>query len=143
MIRLIRLLVVESFLARLDGIESHDPFLPPEATRFPQVSYSTGSSWQNLATEEKHALHDEYPDAGAFPGVIAHYRLRPPQMTTTVRVQEEQIVKTAGPLADTRENFRAFYLLESDDLDSVLELAARIPAARTGGAVEVWPLTER
>ncbi len=105
--------------------------------------YEVPGSWHDLSTEQKHALHDEYHAVAASPGVIGHYRLRPPQMTTTVRVQEEQIVKTAGPLADTRENFRAFYLLESDDHDSVLELAARIPAARTGGAVEVWPLTER
>jgi hypothetical protein len=38
---------------------------------------------------------------------------------------------------------RSVPLLESDDQDSVLEMAARIPAARIGGAVEVWPLTER
>jgi hypothetical protein len=54
-------------------------------------------------------------------------------MTTTVRVEEEQIVKTKGPFGDARENFRAFYLVESDDHASVLEIAARIPAARTGG----------
>jgi hypothetical protein len=77
------------------------------------------------------------------PNVIGHYRLRPPQSTTTVRVEKGQTVNTEGPLADTRENFRAFYLLESNDHDSVLELAARIPAARMGGAVEVWPLAER
>ncbi len=38
-------------LGRLEGIESHDPYLPPDVTHFPQVSYSTGVSWQNLATE--------------------------------------------------------------------------------------------
>jgi hypothetical protein len=69
-------------------------------------------------------------------------RLRPPQTTTTVRVEEDQIARTAGPLAETRENVRAFYLLESDEHDSVVDLAARIPAAHTGGAVEVWPLTK-
>ena len=111
--------------------------------KYALLVYDGPSSWQNLATEEKHALHDEYHDAGAFPGVIAHYRLRPPQRTTTVRVEDGQTVKTEGALADTKENFRAIYLLESDDHDSVLELAARIPAARMGGAVEVWPLTER
>jgi hypothetical protein len=42
-----------------------------------------------------------------------------------------------------RENFRALYLIESDDHDAVLELASQIPAARRGGAVEVWPLTKR
>ena len=105
--------------------------------------YEVPGSWHDLSTEQKHAAHDQYHTVAASPGVIAHYRLRPPQMTTTVRVEKDQIVKTAGPLPHARENLRAFYLLESDNHDSVLELAARIPAARTGGAVEVLPLTER
>jgi hypothetical protein len=91
----------------------------------------------------KHDRHDEYHAVAASPGVIGHYRLRPPKNTTTVRVEKDRLVKTEGPLANTRESFRALYLLESDDHDSVLELAARIPAARVGGAVEVWPLAER
>jgi hypothetical protein len=105
--------------------------------------YEVPGSCHDLSTEQKRARHDDYHAVAAAPGVIGHYRLRPPQMTTTVRVEEDQIVKTAGPLADTRENLRAFYLLESDDPDSVLEVAARVPATRAGGAVEVWPLTER
>jgi hypothetical protein len=33
-----------------------------------------------------------------------------------------------------------FYLLDTDDRERALEIAARIPAARLGGAVEVRPL---
>jgi hypothetical protein len=105
--------------------------------------YDAPNSWHSLSTEQKQALHGEYHAVSATPGVIGHYRLRPPKNTMTVRVEDDQIVKTEGPLADTRESFRALYLLESEDADAVLELAARIPAARTGGVVEVWPLTER
>jgi len=105
--------------------------------------YDLPTSWQSLSSEQKHALHSEYHAVAASPGMIGHYRLRPPERTTTVRVEEGRTVKTEGPLAEARENFRAFYLLENDDPDAVFELAARIPAARTGGAVEVWPLTER
>ena len=111
--------------------------------KYALLVYDVPSSWHNLSTEQKHALHGEYHAVAAFPGVIGHYRLRPPQTTTTVRVEEDQIVKTEGPLANTGASFRAFYLLESDDHDSVLELAARIPAARMGGAIEVRPLVER
>jgi hypothetical protein len=111
--------------------------------KYALLVYDAPGAWHNLATTQKHALHSEYHAVGASPGVIAHYRLRPPQRTTTVRVEGDRIVKRTGPLADTRENFRAIYLIESDDHDAVLDLAARIPAARTGGAVEVWPLTER
>src|SRR5262245_46186196 len=104
--------------------------------------YEVPGSWHDLSHEEKAALHDDYHAVATFPGVVGHYRLRPPQTTTTVRVENDQIVKTAGPLANTYENLRAIYLLDSDDEDSVIQLAAGIPATRTGGAVEVRPLTE-
>ena len=35
------------------------------------------------------------------------------------------------------------YMFEADNLDEAIELAARIPAARLGGAIEVRPLVER
>jgi hypothetical protein len=47
---------------------------------------------------------------------------------------------TDGPFADTKEIFAGFYLLEADDLDAATEIAARIPAARLGGSVEIRPV---
>ncbi|CAN5195994.1 hypothetical protein BH18ACT14_BH18ACT14_12190 [soil metagenome] len=111
--------------------------------KYALLVYDVPNSWSSLSTEEKRAAHGDYSAVAATPGIIGHYRVRPPQSATTVRVEEGQIVRTEGHFANTREIFRAFYLLEGDDHDAVLELAARIPAARTGGAVEVWPLTER
>jgi hypothetical protein len=111
--------------------------------KYALLVYDAPRSWHSVSAEQRHGLHDEYRAVAASAGVIGHYRLRPPKNTTTVRVEEDQIVRTEGPLADTRERFRALYLLESDVHDSVLEFAARIPAARLGGAVEVWPLVER
>lgn len=52
-------------------------------------------------------------------------------------------MQTGGPVAETREPLRALFVFECDDAAVALEVAARIPAARNGGAVEVWPLTER
>ena len=45
-----------------------------------------------------------------------------------------------SPFADTKEIFAGFYLLEADDLDQATEIAARIPAARLGGSVEIRPV---
>jgi hypothetical protein len=39
--------------------------------------------------------------------------------------------------------FGGEYVFEADNLDGAIELAARIPAARLGGAIEVRPLVER
>jgi hypothetical protein len=59
-----------------------------------------------------------------------------------VRVEDGNTVIHAGPLVESRERLRAIYLLESDSREAVIELAAGIPAAHMGGAVEIWPLTE-
>jgi len=60
-----------------------------------------------------------------------------------VRVEDGQVLLTDGPFVDAKEHLGGFYLFEADDLDAVLELAARVPAARMGGAVEVRPVVER
>jgi hypothetical protein len=36
-----------------------------------------------------------------------------------------------------------YYLLEAENLDDAIELAARILAARVGGAIEARPVMER
>ena len=56
-------------LPRMEGIESRDSFLPPDATRFPQVNYSTGASWQNLAAEYSKIV-DARADASAVKSVV-------------------------------------------------------------------------
>jgi len=38
-------------IGSLDGIEVHDPNLPPDETRFPEIDYSTGASWHTMATQ--------------------------------------------------------------------------------------------
>ena len=35
----------------LDAIDTREPYLPPEDVRFPMIEYSTGASWQSIATE--------------------------------------------------------------------------------------------
>jgi hypothetical protein len=49
---------------------------------------------------------------------------------------------TDGPFADTKEALGGYFLFEADSLEAALELAARVPAARYGGAVEVRPIVE-
>jgi hypothetical protein len=48
-----------------------------------------------------------------------------------------------GPFVDAKEYLGGFFLLEADNLDEATAVAARVPAARMGGAVEVRPIVER
>src|SRR5262245_24799214 len=68
-------------------------------------------------------------------------QLQPVDTATSVRVREGRTTTTDGPFAETREVLGGYYLVDVKDLDRAIELAARIPAARTG-TVEVRPIVE-
>jgi hypothetical protein len=48
---------------------------------------------------------------------------------------------TDGPFAETKEQLAGYYVIEAADLNEALQLASRIPSARSG-SVEVRPLIE-
>jgi hypothetical protein len=107
-------------------------------------------SLDQLPAAERRSLHaahrglhnEHHAAAAASVHVLGHYRLRPPANTITIRRIGDEIAKTQGPSDLGRETLRALYLLESDDADSVLDLAGRLPALRIGGTAEIWPLIE-
>ncbi len=110
------------------------------------VQIFTGESieaWQRLSEAEQQSVTQEYYAIGESPGVIGGAQLQPPDTATTVRVEDGRTLTTDGPFAETKEALGGYYLLEADDLDAAIDLAARIPAARLGGAVEVRPLVAR
>ena len=56
-------------IGALDGIESRDPNLPPDELRFPEIDYSTGASWQTLATEYSRIV-DERAKSDAVQSIV-------------------------------------------------------------------------
>ncbi len=96
-----------------------------------------------LSDGERQAIFAEYMAIGAEPTCLGGDQLQPAHTATTVRVHDGQTLTTDGPFADTKEVFGGYFLFELDDLDKAIELAARIPAARMGGSVEVRPVVER
>ena len=96
-----------------------------------------------LAAEEQQAILGEYRAIAQSPGVLGGEQLRPVETATTVRVEGERTLLSDGPFVEAKEHLGGYYLVEADDLDTALEIAARIPAARMGGVIEVRPVVER
>lgn len=107
--------------------------------------YSTEAreEFDALAEEEQNAIFAEYMAIQDEPDVLGGDQLQPTDSATTVRVANGETLTTDGPFSETKEVLGGYYMLEADDLDRALEVAARIPAARMGGAIEVRPLVER
>lgn len=71
--------------------------------------------------------------------LMANIRLRPTGAATSVRVFDGDLVITDGPFAETKEQILGVIVVDCEDLDEAIEVAARIPIARIG-TIEVRPV---
>jgi hypothetical protein len=110
--------------------------------QFALLIYDKPGFYEGLTEQEREAISAEYWAIRDDPRIVTGAGLKPADTATTVRVQGGETLVTDGPFADTKEVFGGYYLFEADDLDAAIEVAARLPAARFGGSVEVRPVLE-
>jgi hypothetical protein len=96
--------------------------------------------WASLSEAEQKEVADGYMAVSQTPGVTPGLQLQPADAATTVRVEDGRTLTTDGPFVGTKEALGGWLLFEADDLDAAIELAARIPAARMGGGIEIRPI---
>src|SRR6476619_3741784 len=105
--------------------------------------YDEGKKMDTLSKTEADAFMGEYfaftegiKQSGHYVGGEA---LQPVQTATSVRVRNGKVSTTDGPFAETKEQLGGFYLIEARDLNDAIQVAARIPGAKTG-SIEVRPI---
>ena len=99
-------------------------------------------AWGRLSEDEQKAVYADYQALNQTPDVTPGLGLDAPETATTVRVEDGKTLTTDGPFVAVKEALGGYLFFEADDIDAAIELAARIPAARLGGAVEVRPIQE-
>ena len=93
--------------------------------------------------EEQKRIYAEWGEVNKTPGLTGGLPMGLPENATTVRVEDGKTLTTDGPFVETKEALGGWLLFETNDQDAAVELAARVPASRMGGAVEVRPVVER
>lgn len=96
--------------------------------------------WDRLSGEEQGEVYASYQEVNETPGMTPGVRMADPGEAKTVRVEEGRPILVDGPFAEIKEAIGGYLFLEADDLEAAVELAAKIPAARMGGAIEIRPL---
>lgn len=99
-------------------------------------------AWARMSDDEQQVVAAEWGAINSTPGVTPGLGLGQPDAAKTVRVVDGAAVTTDGPFAEAKEALGGYFVYETDDLESALALAARVPSARFGGAVEVRPIVE-
>lgn len=104
--------------------------------------YSDEAAWNDDELERCYAesgtLTQDLTRSGHYLGASP---LHPVATATTVRLRDGKRLVTDGPFAETREQLGGYFLIEAQDLDDVIAIAGRIPAA-TKGTVEIRPILE-
>jgi hypothetical protein len=88
--------------------------------------------------DELNALMAQLTESGELVGGEA---LADPANTRTVRVQEGVPVITDGPLAEAKEHFGGYLIVECETIDRAVEIAAAWPSARFT-PMEVRPIMD-
>lgn len=99
-------------------------------------------AWATLSPEEQQEIYAAYQRLNQTPGVTPGVGLQQPETATTVRVENGETITTDGPFVSVKEALNGFCIYEAPDLDAAIELAASIPAARLGGAIEIRPFMQ-
>jgi hypothetical protein len=105
--------------------------------------YENENGYEGMSEAEQGAIFGEYMQLSADLKASGKYLgaepLQPTATASTVKVRGGKSLVTDGPFAETKEQLGGFYLVEAENLDDALAIAARIPGARYGG-VEVRPV---
>jgi hypothetical protein len=93
--------------------------------------------WQALSEAEQKAIYTDYAELNKTESVAPGLPLGLPDAARTVQVRDGKThVKNGTYLA---EGVGGISVYEAENLEAAIALAARIPAARLGGAVEIRP----
>ena len=106
-------------------------------------------AWEKMSPEEAQAARaEEIPKWEALfsefapTGVLGFgAELDAPRTAKTVRVRNGETIVTDGPYAETKEQIGGLMVVNADDLDAAIAVAARIPVA-SRASVELRPVIE-
>lgn len=94
--------------------------------------------WNKLSEDEQKAIYKDYAEFNKTAGTQAGLPLGLPQAAKTVRVKNGKVEVENGLYLP--EGIGGYCVFEAENLDAAIALAAKIPAARLGGAIEIRPV---
>jgi hypothetical protein len=101
----------------------------------PSPAQPGSDRWNELPADEQQAIYADYTELNKTKGMTGGLPLGLPGAAKTVQVRDGQTHVKDGPYLD--EGAGGYAVYEAESMDAAIALAARIPAARLGGAVEI------
>jgi hypothetical protein len=94
-------------------------------------------AWKALPEAEQKAIYADYASINQSPSVAPGLPLGLANAARTVQVQDGKLLVRNGP--HLAEGLGGYLVLDAETMEAAVAFAARIPAARLGGAAEIRP----
>jgi hypothetical protein len=109
------------------------------------IAYEEERTLNELSAGEWQALRQEtldYVETLRKSGCLIDTRpLQSATTASTLRIRDGKLSVTDGPFAETKEQIGGFFLIEANDVNEAIQIAAKWPSARIG-SIEVRPIEE-
>jgi hypothetical protein len=110
------------------------------------LTYLDEQKWLSLSEAEQHAemmkCEPHVQRLGSSGKLLGGAPLHPTSTATTIQVHAGQRLVTDGPYAETREQLGGYTLIEANDLDDAIEIAAGFLGEDSWATIEVRPVVE-
>lgn len=114
--------------------------------KYMMLVYLDEKAWGNLTAEEQRVAMDEctphMKDLVSKGKFLGGAPLQPTTTASTVRVREGKRLVTDGPFAETREQLGGYGLIDANDHQDAIEIAAGFIGSGKWSTIEVRPLVE-
>jgi hypothetical protein len=109
------------------------------------IAYEEERTLNELSAGEWQVLRQEtldYVETLRKSGCLIDTRpLQSATTASTLRIRDGKLSVTDGPFAETKEQIGGFFLIEANDVNEAIQIAAKWPSARIG-SIEVRPIEE-
>jgi hypothetical protein len=111
--------------------------------RYALLAYVDTEGRDARSTEEQRRIDAGIATVLGRPEVAGWVRLRDVESATTVRHERGRTLLTDGPFVDSKDVLGGLIIVEAENLDGALAVAAELQEIRGGaGAIEIRPVNE-
>ena len=110
--------------------------------RYALLIYGNVDIRDRTTDEDRRRINAGVAEVVARPNVPSYLRLQPVEVATTVGNAQNKTVITDGPFVDSKDFLGGLIVVEADDLDGALAVAAELQELRLGGGIEIRPINE-
>ncbi len=110
--------------------------------RYALLGYIDTEVRDRTPEEERRRINAGIAEVLERPNVSGWLRLHDVESATTMRYQQGRTLLTDGPFVDSKDYLGGFIVVEAENIDGALAVAAELQELRGAGAIEIRPVRE-